>query len=386
MSNKTAEPPRNLQSTITDYWNNRAKGYGIATMVTLANNKDIIKSIKSITDVKEKMRVLDIGTAAGLVALMMAQKGHDVVAIDESDEMLNYAKRNAELLGLEVNFIKGDAHRLPSGLKKFDMIIAKDLAWTLKNPGTAYAEWLKVLKPGGRLIIIDGNYYLDIYDEEYDKRKKHLRMKYGPDNSLHATTNVDGVDFDIIRNIAKSLPMSKVRRPAWDVSFLLGLGFTDIHIKSLDASPYIVLTENGLMNLPSRFIISAQFGSDTVENSEETIQSKKFDDADLTKIMNKIEVADLGYIEVIKSLSDMNRLKIIQVLMYGSMNVNQICSATGMSQSLVSHNLRILKKSGLLTSSKDGKMVYYSLFDPDVITHIMESFDSIHSMNREPGS
>lgn len=71
-------------------------------------------------------------------------------------------------------------------------------------------------------------------------------------------------------------------------------------------------------------------------------------------------------------LGDANRLSIVVYLMDGEKSVSEITKHIGMSQSAVSHQLRILKDARILKATKSGKAVYYSIEDEHVET-IVES-------------
>ena len=72
-----------------------------------------------------------------------------------------------------------------------------------------------------------------------------------------------------------------------------------------------------------------------------------------------------------KIFGDSTRLKIIHALFTEEMCVNCLCSILDMSQSAISHQLRVLKQYGIVGYRKDGKYTYYSLQD----NHIKEIFD-----------
>ena len=67
-----------------------------------------------------------------------------------------------------------------------------------------------------------------------------------------------------------------------------------------------------------------------------------------------------------KMLSDNTRLRILDVLLEESLCVNDICTKLNMSQSAISHQLRVLKQAKLVKNRREGKQIIYSLDD----THI----------------
>lgn len=75
---------------------------------------------------KRGARILDIGTGSGAIAISLAKliKGTEVVAVDISEEALTIARRNAERVGVDVEFIKADALGDLSHLGKFDIIVS----------------------------------------------------------------------------------------------------------------------------------------------------------------------------------------------------------------------------------------------------------------------
>ncbi|MPN43374.1 Transcriptional repressor SmtB [bioreactor metagenome] len=68
---------------------------------------------------------------------------------------------------------------------------------------------------------------------------------------------------------------------------------------------------------------------------------------------------------------DTTRIKILCALFQAEMCVCDISAVLGMTQSAISHQLRVLKQSRLVKNRKDGKVVYYSLSD-DHIKHIFD--------------
>jgi len=75
--------------------------------------------------------------------------------------------------------------------------------------------------------------------------------------------------------------------------------------------------------------------------------------------------------ELYKVFSDVSRIKILYSLFENELSVNEIASAVDMSQSAVSHQLKILKQSNLIKNRRDKNVIYYSLLDH----HVLNIFD-----------
>jgi len=93
------------------------------------------------------------------------------------------------------------------------------------------------------------------------------------------------------------------------------------------------------------------------------------------KVIDKIKLPeeellyDLG--DFFKILGDSTRIKILSALFQSEMCVCDIAALLGMTQSAISHQLRVLKQGRLVKHRKEGKVVYYSL-DDDHIKHIVD--------------
>jgi ArsR family transcriptional regulator, lead/cadmium/zinc/bismuth-responsive transcriptional repressor len=91
--------------------------------------------------------------------------------------------------------------------------------------------------------------------------------------------------------------------------------------------------------------------------------------------------------DLFSALSDPTRLRIISVLLEGEMNVGDIASHLGMTESAVSHQLRGLRQMRLIRSRKNGRQVFYALDDDHItklyrmgLEHVEHGFG-----NGEPG-
>jgi demethylmenaquinone methyltransferase/2-methoxy-6-polyprenyl-1,4-benzoquinol methylase len=103
-------------------------------------------------------RVLDVATGTGLVALALAERGAQVVGLDQSESMLAVAQ--AELaarpqLAGRVRFITGEAEHLPFADGEFDALSFTYLLRYVDDPAATLCELARVVKPGGTLAMLE---------------------------------------------------------------------------------------------------------------------------------------------------------------------------------------------------------------------------------------
>lgn len=103
------------------------------------------------------------------------------------------------------------------------------------------------------------------------------------------------------------------------------------------------------------------------------------DEATLQKVDEKMppeeELQDLA--DFFKVFGDATRLKILYVLLCTEMCVYDISTVLGMSQSAISHQLRVLKQMDLVKNRREGKTIFYSLADDHITTILSQGLDHI---------
>ena len=97
--------------------------------------------------------VLDVGCGTGVVALTAARLGARVHGLDLAPALIEHAKKNAALAGVEIDFREGDAEALPYGNASFDVVLSQFGHMFAPRPEVAIAEMLRVLKPGGTIAF-----------------------------------------------------------------------------------------------------------------------------------------------------------------------------------------------------------------------------------------
>jgi ubiquinone/menaquinone biosynthesis C-methylase UbiE len=174
---------------------------------------------------EKPLEVLDVGTGPGVMAFFMAELGHRVTGIDLSAGMLEQARNNAEWLRLDVRFRQGDAENLPFPEHYFDAVVNRIVLWNLPSPERAIQEWTRVLKPGGRLVIIDGN------QAAVRKTLVHRVWKIASAPLVMITERRN--PLWPCHNHWDQLPMSYRPRPQWEMAYLASLGYQSVRMERI---------------------------------------------------------------------------------------------------------------------------------------------------------
>jgi len=81
--------------------------------------------------------------------------------------------------------------------------------------------------------------------------------------------------------------------------------------------------------------------------------------------------------ETFKAMGDITRIKIINVLSRAELCVCDIAHLLGMSQSAISHQLRVLRSLKLVKNRKEGKIVFYSLDDEHIVNLFAQGLEHV---------
>lgn len=171
-----------------------------------------------------RMRILDVGTGPGFFATIMSLAGNDVTAVDCTEAMLDEARATAARWGASPTFLLSDTMSLPFADDTFDLVISRNVVWTILEPERALSEWLRVLAPGGRMIAFDANWNIRMFDEakraEYERDRAEAARRF-PDVPLPEYS-------DDMEDFRHGMPLCRVRRPAWDVEALERCGYRNV--------------------------------------------------------------------------------------------------------------------------------------------------------------
>lgn len=161
-----------LQGSINDYWTERAPSYDAYQQRPERRDLDVEAWGRVWTAAlpPAPADVLDVGTGSGHVARLLAGLGHRVTGIDLSPGMLEIAARHAADDPRRPRFLAGDAVDPDFPEASFDAVVGRYVMWTLRDPATAVARWLRVLRPGGVVAMADSLWFTDGLGDLYGER------------------------------------------------------------------------------------------------------------------------------------------------------------------------------------------------------------------------
>lgn len=105
--------------------------------------------------------IVDIGCGTGTLSVLLAGLGHTITGLDISPAMLDLAAAKARAAGQHIVFQVGDAtdpQRTLTPLVRpgFDAVVCRHVLWALPDLGTVLRRWAQLLRPDGRLLLIEG--------------------------------------------------------------------------------------------------------------------------------------------------------------------------------------------------------------------------------------
>jgi ubiquinone/menaquinone biosynthesis C-methylase UbiE len=250
-----------IQHTIEVYWSAVAPRFSKMIRKDLESNCKYtwLQAILKNAPEKTGMDVLDVGTGPGFFSIILSEAGNRVTGIDCSGEMLKEARKNADAAGVNPLLLKMDSHILGFPDSSFDLVVSRDVTWTLYDPVKAYKEWKRVLRPGGRILVFDANYGRHCFDTGIAAQKERDECLYRERFGETPGTNTADLEY-----IGKMFLSDKLR-PAWDISALSLLGM-DVYTGT-DVGRELYTEQDRLLNSTTPlFLVAAEKRLDAVKS------------------------------------------------------------------------------------------------------------------------
>lgn len=115
-------------------------------------NQFVVDEIVKLTNPKGK-KILEVGAGSGSDAIMLAKKGAVVTTLDFSSQSTKICRLLAKKEGTKIKAVTADCQKMPFSNNTFDLVFSVGLVEHFQDPIPVIDEQLRVLKPGGYLIV-----------------------------------------------------------------------------------------------------------------------------------------------------------------------------------------------------------------------------------------
>ena len=171
--------------------------------------------------------VLELASGTGEVTKVLVSLGHDVTGIDFSEAMVERS-RTKHRGEPRARFLVADAERTMQPDARYDAVVCRHLVWTLTEPVSALRDWARILKPGGRLLVFDGDFVnLPLRGRLARRAMTWLEPAIGasrhqdPELAAHHAAILrqlpfsGGLDFELLRGLAAEAGFTDIRRGSY---------------------------------------------------------------------------------------------------------------------------------------------------------------------------
>ena len=102
--------------------------------------------------------IADLGCGTGTLSVLLAAEGYAVTGLDFAPEMVRAARAKARAAGASARFELSDAAAPTLPAASFDVVLARHVLWAMPDTGDALEAWLRLLLPGGLLVLVEGRW------------------------------------------------------------------------------------------------------------------------------------------------------------------------------------------------------------------------------------
>jgi len=147
-------------SDTTEYWDEQAATFDDAPDHGLLEpaSREAWRSLLISLLPLAPARIADLGCGTGTLAILLGEAGYRVNGIDFAPRMIERARAKTVAADVDADFQIADAMLPPWPGETFDVVLARHVLWALPDTGLALDRWFRLLKPDGRLVLIEGRW------------------------------------------------------------------------------------------------------------------------------------------------------------------------------------------------------------------------------------
>lgn len=150
-----------LKEEIREYWSARSETFDHSPGHGMRSDREVHEWARLLREhfgEAPVKNVLELASGTGQVTAVLLSMGLKVTGIDLCEPMIEKATQKHKGAKDRVKFFLGDAENTMMKDEEFDAVVSRHLVWTLLDPEAAFRDWLRVLKPGGTVVVIDGDW------------------------------------------------------------------------------------------------------------------------------------------------------------------------------------------------------------------------------------
>jgi SAM-dependent methyltransferase len=140
-----------------DYWRSIYEDDGDRAGTTYHERLERVLAGVDALELTPPVRAVDVGAGAGVASVALAERGYDVLAVDSTRRMLELTEARAAAAEVAVRVAEADASSLPLDDAAADLVVAVGLIPWLVDPRQVLAEFRRILRPRGGLVITADN-------------------------------------------------------------------------------------------------------------------------------------------------------------------------------------------------------------------------------------
>ncbi|MDP2355668.1 MAG: methyltransferase domain-containing protein [Beijerinckiaceae bacterium] len=218
-----------LKEEIREYWTRRAETFDQSPfhgMRAPGEKEAWMKLIGSHVDRQEGADVLELAFGTGEITAVLLALGYRVTGLDLVESMLARAKAK-HATAKSLSLYLGDAEDTREPHASHDAIVMRHLVWTLVDQAAAFSDWFRVVRPGGRIVVIDGNFV----EKSLIKR---LRRRLSTFLERLQGTSAHYIDWAAHNSILSRVYFNTGLTPEHLRKMLQNAGFEDFRIDNLE--------------------------------------------------------------------------------------------------------------------------------------------------------